>query len=82
MLSPSLDKDFTYLLALSIFVNFRIPSLAREDLGSTRENLILFHASNKGADQPAHLCSLISLLVIHSLESTIAKLATCKNLRF
>ena len=33
-------------------------------------------ATNKGADQPAHLCSLISAFVIPFLESTISKVAT------
>ena len=37
--------------------------------GSTRENLVLLHANNKGADQPAHLISVID---IHSLEIKIA----------
>ena len=45
---------------------------------SSRENQILLHAKNKGADQPAHLCSLISTFVIRSLPNTMAKLATCK----
>ena len=33
-------------------------------------------ANNKGADQPAHLRSLISTFVVHLLESTISRLAT------
>ena len=33
-------------------------------------------ANNTGADQPAHLCSLISAFVIGFLESIISKLAT------
>ena len=33
-------------------------------------------ANNKGADQPAHLQSLLSAFVICFLESTICKLAT------
>ena len=33
---------------------------------------------NKGADQPAHLCRMISPFVIHFLESIISKLATIK----
>ena len=33
-------------------------------------------ANNKGADQPAHPRSLISVFVIPFLESTISKLAT------
>ena len=33
-------------------------------------------ANNKGTDQPAHQCSLISAFVIRFLESIISKLAT------
>ena len=33
-------------------------------------------ANNTGADQPAHLHSLISAFFIHVLESTISKLST------
>ena len=43
---------------------------------STRENLSLVFANNKGADQPAHTRSLISAFVIHLLESILSKLAT------
>ena len=32
--------------------------------------------NNKDADQPMHLCRLISAFVIHSLESIITKLGT------
>ena len=31
--------------------------------------------NNKGADKPAHPCSLISAFVIHSLEDIISRLA-------
>ena len=41
----------------------------------TQENLFSGFANNKGADQPAHLRSLISTFVIHLLESIISKLA-------
>ena len=34
--------------------------------------------TNIGADQPAHLHSLISAIVIHFLESMISRLATSK----
>ena len=44
----------------------------------TRENLTLLQANKKGADQPEHVCSLISTLVIRSLNSVIAKQAMCK----
>ena len=40
----------------------------------------LLHVNNKGADQTAHLCSLISALVFHYLESRLSKLATDKIL--
>ena len=33
------------------------------------ENLTLLHASNRGVDQRAHPCSMISTFVIHSLDS-------------
>ena len=49
---------------------------------SVRENMNLLHVNNKGIDQPAHLRSLISMIVIHSLESAIAKHAKCKISRF
>ena len=42
---------------------------------STRENLSFVFANNKGADQLAHLRSLISTFVIHLLESIIYELA-------
>ena len=46
------------------------------------ENLHLLHAYNKGADQPAHLRSLISAFVIGNLESVISKLASYQILIF
>ena len=45
---------------------------------STQEILILLHAKNKGADQAAHMRSLVSAFVIRSLERRITQLATCK----
>ena len=45
---------------------------------SSLENLILSHVNNKVSDQPVHPLSLISIFVIHSLESKISKLATLK----
>ena len=41
-------------------------------------NLTLLHGNNKGADQPALLCSLISVFDNHCFESIVVKLATCK----
>ena len=34
-----------------------------------KKKLILLHANNIGADQPAHVCRLISAFIICSLES-------------
>ena len=45
---------------------------------STQEKLSSEAVDNKGADQPAHLRSLISTFVISILESIISKLATDK----
>ena len=50
--------------------------LARIIWALTRENLSLGFANNKGADQPAHMCRLISTFFIPFLESIISKLAT------
>ena len=38
----------------------------------------LVRANNKGADQTAHVRSLLSAFVIRFLEGIIAKLASCK----
>ena len=35
------------------------------------ENLILMHANNKGADQPAFLLSLISTIVMERMIATL-----------
>ena len=43
---------------------------SQSQYGPPREmNPTLLHAKNKGADQPAHLCSLVRAFVIQSLES-------------
>ena len=42
------------------------------------ENLFLPYANNKGADQPAHLRSLISTFVIRCLDSIIPVVSICK----
>ena len=42
---------------------------------SEQENLYLRFAKNKGTDQPAFPCSLISAFVIHLLESIIFRLS-------
>ena len=42
----------------------------------TQEILSSGFANNKGADQPAHLRSLISAFVMQLMESSISKLTT------
>ena len=43
---------------------------------SPRENLSWGVVNNKGADQPAHPCSIDSAFVIRLLEMIISRLAT------
>ena len=43
------------------------------------QNLSSGFVNNKGADQPAHLSSLISSFVVHLLESIIPKLAASET---
>ena len=40
--------------------------------------MTLLYTNNKGTDQPAHLCSLISAFVIHFLESIMTPLDSPK----
>ena len=40
------------------------------------QNLLLPYANNKGADQPAHLCSLISVFVVRCLDRIIPLVST------
>ena len=42
------------------------------------ENLFMPYANNKGADQPAHLRSLISTFVVHYLDSIIPLVSITK----
>ena len=47
-------------------------------IGPCRVKIFLVHANNKGADQTAHMCSLLSAFVIRFLEGIITDLAACK----
>ena len=42
---------------------------------------VLCHVNNKGADQPAHPHSLISVFVVHCLESIISLDSIAENSR-
>ena len=48
-------------------------------LNWTREGLYQGFAQNKGANQTAHLLSLISAFVIHILESIMFRLAASES---
>ena len=43
------------------------------------ENLFMPYANNKGADQLAHLRSLIGTFVVHCLDSIIPLVSICKS---
>ena len=56
----------------------KFPNLVLLYIGYGAKNLIFCKKHDKGADQPVHLCRLVSAFVIGSMESVISKLATCK----
>ena len=42
------------------------------------KNLFMLYANNKGTDQPAHPCSLISTFVVRCLDSIIPLVSICE----
>ena len=48
-------------------------------MGLDARKLTLLHVNNKGVDQPAHPCSLISAFVVRVLECLMTPLDTHKN---
>ena len=52
------------LSCLLILLHFQIETHKTYKWAMSWENLFLSYANNKGADQPAHLCSLISAFVV------------------
>ena len=71
------------MLGFNILTYVLLGFISHEKLfiyGPQREKTCLrWFANTTGADQPAHLRSLISAFVSRILESTISKLATSKN---
>ena len=64
-----------HLSLLCLYVNLFVTKfslMSQVIWTSTQENLILLYANNKGRDRPEHACSVISIFVIPSLESTLA----------
>ena len=60
--------SFDHAMNLAQFLRFII------NRGTSWENLFMPYANNNGADQPAHLCSLISAFVVCCLDSSLASL--------
>ena len=46
----------------------------------SREKLFMSYANNKSADQPVHLCSLISTFVVRCLDSIMSLVSTSEIL--
>ena len=73
----------SFILARFYFPTIRMYGADQYDSTDTKwtaqwENMTLLDMNNKGADQPAHLRSLISDFVIHNLESAVVKLVLCQ----
>ena len=45
------------------------------------ENLFMLYVNNKGADQPAHPCSLIRAFVVHCLDTIISLVSIICNFK-
>ena len=59
--------------------NHGIPYLVCKTRNEPRhEKTFMTYANNKGADQPAHLHSLISPFIVRCLDSIIYLLSKCK----
>ena len=50
--------------------------MIQTNLALSRENLFSGLVNNKGADQPAHMYSLISVFVFHSFEGIVSRRST------
>ena len=60
----------TYFHTIRLYKTYEI-----RIFGLLRENLILLHGNNKGADRPAHMSSPTCSFIFLSQEITIAKVA-------
>ena len=58
--------EIVYALSIQ---TFEVPEVLNEP---HYENLFLPYATNKGADQPAHLRSLISAFIVRCLDSILS----------
>ena len=69
-----LGKMSQNLLSAAVLIG----ALRVNNSASMRENLTSLHVSNKGADQPEHMRSLIHAFIVRCLESTLTTLDTHK----
>ena len=79
------DHPYIYLIKKIILMILSFSLLKQTDLGILCVVLAQTgpgHAKNKGVDQPAHLCNLISTFVVPCLDSMICILALSKVSRF
>ena len=74
--ASSLDPDHDQRTS-SLRSNTQLLTHSQRSMGLVaRKSVIGGFANNKGADKPAHPRSLISVFVVHLLESIISRLAT------
>ena len=65
-----------------VFAEIQSKTLALVNEPGHAKICLMPYANNKGADQPAHLHSLISTFVVRCLDSMISILALSKVSRF
>ena len=68
---------FCHVVAHFIFSGYNV-SIWYNKWATSWQNLLLPYANNKGADQPAHQCSLIGAFVVHCLDSIIPLVSITK----
>ena len=64
-----------FILYVIICFLFLLETLEGYDLSHIMRKPVMPYANNKGTDQTAHLCSLISAVVVRCLDSIIPPLA-------
>ena len=70
------QMNFQGVKCEKVFIAYLLKSICTINGPQRKKTCLLGFANNTGADQPAHLRSLINSFVIRFLESTICKLAT------
>ena len=71
--------DFWHRLSsIPISLHLSVQKFMSFEPRTSCENLFMSYVNNKDADQPAHLCSLISIFVICCLDSLISQVSISK----